>query len=424
MHCWLFKDGDSTGFGSRKLDLVDDKDNPDCIFEKIRFLLYHLPTWMRPEGFEPHHHDKHCTLLNPANGSTITGEGGSEIGRGGRKSRYIVDEAAYLPNPKTADASLSQTTRVRIDVSTPNGTGNPFHTRRFNATVPVFTFHWRDDPRKDDAWYEREKLRLADPVIIAQELDIDYSASIDGVCIPAAWVRSAVNLNLAVSGYPVSGWDVADEGNASNVLIVRHGEVITDVQHWAKSDIIQSTHLVLRLCRELNVNTLNYDCIGVGTGVKGTFNARERESPLGLGFAARAVNVGDPPTDARWPDGKTSKERFRNLRAELWWKLRERFEKTYAYAMYLAGDDNGINYPVNELISIPEHSELIAQLSLPLYFYTDTGKIQIESKKDMQKRGVSSPDFADALVLAFASSARRTVLPPDRPSPIRQFDNW
>jgi phage terminase large subunit len=155
------------------------------------------------------------------------------------------------------------------------------------------------------------------------------------------------------------------------------------------------------------------------------FSAASRSGCSGLGFTARAINVGDPPTDARWPDGKTSKERFRNLRAELWWKLRERFEKTFAYVMYISGDDNGINYPVDELISIPEHSELIAQLSLPLYFYTDTGKIQIESKKDMQKRGVSSPDFADALVLAFAISARRTVLPSsERPDWVRKYDNW
>jgi hypothetical protein len=118
VHRWLFKSGDSTGFGSRKLDLVDDKDNPDCIFEKIRFLIGHLPHWMLPIGYDRHHHDKHCTIVNPSNGSTIAGEGGAEIGRGARKSRYIVDEAAYIPNPKTADASLSQTTRVRIDVST------------------------------------------------------------------------------------------------------------------------------------------------------------------------------------------------------------------------------------------------------------------------------------------------------------------
>lgn len=402
LHCWLFRNGDSTGFGSRKLDLVDNRDNPDSIFEKIRFLLAHIPSWMRPPGYDPHHHDKFCILLNPANKSTITGEGGGDIGRGGRKTRYIIDEAAYLPNPNAIDASLSQTTRVRIDVSTPNGAGNPFHTKRFNGSVPVFTFHWRDDPRKNEAWYEQEKIRLADPVIIARELDIDYSASIDGVCIPAAWVQSAVNLKLKVSGLPAAGWDVADEGKSANVLIVRHGPVITAVHHWARTPIMQSAHRAAQICRDLDIRSLNYDGIGVGAGIRGILNATVADDPNGLSFRPNAINVAEPPTDARWPDGKTSQERFRNLRAELWWKLRDRFEKTWACVQCIADSDADPIFADDELISIPDHPELIAQLSLPLYFYTETGKVQIESKRDMQKRGVSSPDYADALVLSFA----------------------
>ena len=369
IHCLIFNEGDSTGFGSRKLDLVDDLDNPDCIFEKLRFLVRHLPDWMRPRGYSPSRHAKYCTLMNPHNGSTITGEGGSEIGRGGRKSRYFVDEAAFLPNPKVTEAALSQTTRVRIDVSTPNGTGNPFHTRRFSGTVPVFTFHWRDDPRKDEAWYEREKRRIGDPVIIAQELDIDYNASIEGVCIPAAWVHSAVGLALHKSGLPVGGWDVADEGRCSNVLICRSGPVITDIRDWAQMDTVQSAHYAAEKCRELGITALNYDCIGVGAGVRGVFNNMEG-SP---GFRTCAVNVGQPPSHAMWPDGKSSKERFRNLRAELWWLMRCRFEKTHSHARFLAGDQDGAQFPEAELISIPIHSSLIAQRARPRDQQTDTG---------------------------------------------------
>jgi hypothetical protein len=103
-----------------------------------------------------------------------------------------------------------------------------------------------------------------------------------------------------------------------------------------------------------------------------------------------------------WPDGKSSKERFRNLRAELWWLLRCRFEKAHSHTLYLAGNADGAQFPDEEMISIPNHPALIAQLSTPLYHYTETGKIQIESKRDMQKRGIASPDFADALTLAFA----------------------
>ncbi len=406
-HCFLFRKGDSTGFGSRKLDLVDDLDNPDCIFEKLRFLIKHLPLWMRPPGYLPERHAKYCTIVNPFNGSTITGEGGTQIGRGGRKSRYFVDEAAFLPNPKSTEAALSQNTRVRIDVSTPNGTGNPFHTRRFGGVVPVFTFHWRDDPRKNDAWYEREKLRIGDSVIIAQELDIDYNASLKNVCIPGHWVRAAVNLDIKISGRAVAGWDVADEGRCSNVLICRSGPVVTAIRDWGKLDIFQSSHFAAQICRELEVSALSYDCIGVGAGVRGAFNSMELDTkfPGENGFRTEAVNVGDAPTELMWPDGKTSKERFRNLRAELWWLLRCRFEKAHDYALYLAGNPTGREHPLEDMISIPNHSTLIPQLSTATYRFTETGKIQLESKPDMLKRGVASPDFADALALAFAPTA-------------------
>ncbi len=408
LHCWLFKLADSTGFGSRKLDLVDHRDNPDCIFEKCRFLYRHLPGWMLPKGFVPGKHDKYCTLLNPENGSTITGEGGSEIGRGGRKSRYFVDEAAYLPNPKSVEAALSQTTRVRIDVSTPNGMGNPFHTRRFNGSVPVFTFHWRDDPRKNDAWYEREKQRIADPVIIAQELDIDYSASIENVCIPAMWVNAAVGLPLKPGGFPIGGWDVADTGRCKNVLVCRHGPVVVAVRHWGEMDLLQSTHHVIEVCQELGIVTLYYDSIGVGAAVRANFNALTADNRIAL--RPVAVNVGDAPRDRIWPDGKSSRERFRNLRSEMWWMLRTRFEKANNFAAAIAAGTEFTLFPQEEMISLPLVSELIQQIALPLYFYTETGKVQLESKQDLKKRGIDSPDFADALALAFSGNGEEMSL--------------
>jgi hypothetical protein len=60
-----------------------------------------------------------------------------------------------------------------------------------------------------------------------------------------------------------------------------------------------------------------------------------------------------------------------------------------------------IRHPPEEMISIPNCPDLIAEVSAPLAFRTETGKVKIESKKDMARRGVKSPDHADALVLAF-----------------------
>jgi hypothetical protein len=84
------------------------------------------------------------------------------------------------------------------------------------------------------------------------------------------------------------------------------------------------------------------------------------------------------------------------------WTLRERFRKTYEHTQHLAGVQGFQAHPLDELISIPNNSDLIAQLSQPLYKTSSNGKILIESKADMAKRGVKSPDYFDSLAYAFA----------------------
>src|SRR5262249_29852206 len=157
---------------------------------------------------------------NPANGATITGEGGDQIGRGGRASVYFVDEAAFLERPRSGERALSQTTRVRIDVSTHNGPGTPFYAKRFGGKGAVLVMDWKDGPRKNHTetradgttvypWYEEQKRRY-DPVTVAQEIDRDPHASVENITIPAAWVRAAVGLRLPAGDVPVAGLDVAE----------------------------------------------------------------------------------------------------------------------------------------------------------------------------------------------------------------------
>ena len=216
---------------------MDRLSDPDSIFEKIRVLLYRLPEWMLPDGFDRHEHDNQARLINPQTEATITGEGGDEIGRGGRKSIYFVGRSR-LPGPAAVRRPvLSQNTNVRIDISTPNGQGNPFAEKRFSGAVKVFTLHWRDDPRKDDEWYEDQK-RRHDAATVAQEIDIDYAASLQGAVIPAAWVRAAVDLPLPAGGAVVGGLDVAEEGPDLNIFIARavrcaYAPVLVAMQHNA-----------------------------------------------------------------------------------------------------------------------------------------------------------------------------------------------
>lgn len=392
LHGWLFRPGFKCGFGSRKQELVDRLGDPDCIFEKIRFLRDKLPQWMMPKGFNRRVHDGIRKIINPANGASIIGEGGDNIGRGGRTTVYFLDEAAFIARPKKVDAALSQNSRCKIYVSTPNGLGNPFAQKRHSGKFDVFTFRWWQDPRKDAAWYQKQKDTL-DPVVLAQEVDIDYAASMEGICIPAKWVQAAVGLGLPATGPREAGADIAERGGAKTVMVDGCGPVIENVHAFPSQNTTQTAWTLADECQKRGIQSLAYDCNGVGAGVRGTFDSSEKR----LLFETFAVQSGGSPSEAVWPDGKTSKEKFVNRRAELWWKLRTRFEKTYEYVV------EGITtHPLDELISIPNHPDLIMQLSLPLYFKTDTGKVLIESKQAMSKRGVASPDFADALMFRFA----------------------
>jgi hypothetical protein len=391
LHGWLFKFGDAVGFGSRKLELVDRLGDPDTIFEKIRFLLYRLPPWMLPGGFRRDEHDCHARLLNPATGASITGEGGDQIGRGGRKVIYFIDEASFLEHPQLIERSLLSTTNVRIDVSTPNGPGNPFAQKRHSGRVKVFTAHYSSDPRKTPEWVARKKAET-DPVTWAQEYEIDYSASLDNIAIPAAWVRAAVGLELPASARVVAGLDIAEAGKNRTVLVARRGPVVLPHIVLGPSNTTATAHWAADECERLGVSVMAYDCVGVGLGVKGAYESSDRK----LAFTPEAVNVGAAPSDTYWPDGRTSKERFLNLRAELWWKLRCRFERAFEFR------EHGVAHWPEDMISIPNDAQLIADLSLPLYFRTETGKIKLEAKADMARRGVRSPDRGDALALSLA----------------------
>lgn len=398
-HGWLFRPGFSCGFGSRKLDYADKIGDPDSILEKVRIILDNLPLWMMPAKYNREKHANYCKIFNVENGNTITGEGGADIGRGGRKSIYFVDEAAFLENPMSVERSLSQTTRVRIDLSTVNGVGGPFYEKRFSGKTSVFIFDWRDDPRKNDAWLA-EQYRKFDAATVAQEVLRDYSATVEGVCIPGVWVNAAVDLDLPATGPTIAGFDISDSGQDLNVLSVRRGPKVMKVIHWPGENTTETAWRARDEGNSLMVSEVYFDCVGVGAGVKGTWAT----SPEPLRFRAVAVNTGESPTDTRWPDGRTSKEKFKNLKAEGWWLLRTRFEKAYEFKV------KGIKHPPEEMISIPNVPQLISELSTPKRFFNEAGKIQIESKDAMARRGIKSPDFADALVLSFTPQTKGTEI--------------
>lgn len=405
VHQWLFNSEQKYTFGSRKRDLVDKIGDPDSIFEKIRFFIRQLPIEYLPRGFDFKKHMAFLRIMNPENGSIITGEAGDNLGRGGRSTMHILDEAAFIERPEIVDGALSETSECKISISTPNGVGNPFHQKRMGGVVKVFTFPWYSDPRKDQAWYDKRKATL-DPVIFAREIEIDYGASRGDVVIPNRWIQAAINFNPEGidRGQTVVGQDVADEGGDKNAFVMRKGLKVSYLESWLLGDTTQTARKVFSMCEEKKVDVLFYDSIGVGAGLKGELASQKKIK--GEKFTILGISIGSTPANAKsWYENSDRKneDMFLNLKAQIWWQLRRRFEKTYEHVNKIK------EHPIEDLISIPDHAELIAELSSPGFYFREDGTIQIESKEDMRKRGVKSPNLADALILSFSPIQQASI---------------
>jgi len=409
----LFNKGMAIGFGSRKEIYVDAIGSPKSLFAKARVFMSHLPPEFRG-GWQLDKNAPYMRITFPDSGSVITGEAGDNIGRGDRTSIYFVDEAAHLERPELIEASLSATTNCRLDLSSVNGMDNPFARKRHSwPEHRVFTFHWRDDPRKDDEWYERIKEQLQDDTVVAQEIDINYTASVTGVVIPGEWVQAAIDahikLGIEPSGTRVGGLDVADEGPDLNAFAGRYGILLEYLEPWsgAGSDIYKTTEKAFDICEAYDYGALRYDADGLGAGVKGDATAikDKRGSTLDVTPFRGSAAVIDP--DARIPrvtesvskdkDERTNKDYFANAKAQAWWSLRLRFQRTYRAVVQ--------GHPVTDpdaLISLsstlPKLHKLTAELSQPTYSENGAGKLLINK----QPEGSRSPNLADAVMIAFA----------------------
>ena len=158
--------------------------------------------------------------------------------------------------------------------------------------------------------------------------------------------------------------DVARFGDDSSVILRRRGDRVEDIQALQHQDTMRLASRVAAAISQHNPACVFIDEIGVGSGVVD----RLRQ----LGHPVHGVNVARKARNDK---------KFVNLRAEGYSRLRDRF--------------------VSGRIYIPDDRQLIAELSSLRYSYDSYDRLKIESKDEIRKRGLPSPDKADALMLAF-----------------------
>ena len=423
----LFHRDFMAGVGSAKEDKIDRSGDPDTLFYKAEHFLTYIP----PDftyGWDRKKHRAHLRIVIPHMGSSITGEAGDNIGRGGRKSWYIVDEAAHVERPKLIDASLAATTNCRIDASSVNGMDNSFAEKVHGGKVPRFTFGWRDDKRKNDEWYAKKREEL-DPVIVAQELDLDYNAAVDHQIIPTTHVQAAVDahikLGIKPTGVRESALDWADVGRDKCAHGFRHGCLLEWGEAWsaAGGDTLDSLHRVERNCDARGVLDVTYDADGMGAPLVSLFRVvNEKRTASNDGKNRNREKLLQPlrPHAYRssgavmWPEQRVpgagdrkNEDLFHNFGAQAAWHLARMFANTFAAV-------NGKPYDPSMIISISsdaafkERGRLMVELSQPKWKYSPTGKLTVDKVPD----GALSPNLADMCRMLFAPRNRGMQIVP------------
>ncbi len=314
----------------------------------------------------------------------------------GVHARYVLviyDEACGIPEPlwNAADSLISNEDSRFLAIGNPvdpntefanvcsPGSGwntikiSAFDTPNFtNEKVPAKLRHELISP----IWVE-EKLRKwgdTNPMYVSRVLAEFPESTVDGL-IPIKWIREAQQRKEPPTLPNELGVDVGGGGDRS-VIAHRQGAHVRIIQRDQNPDTMQTCGSVLKQLEETGATVAKVDEIGIGRGV--VDRAKEQDKPV-LG-----INVGQAANN---PTG------FVNLRAEGYWGLREHFQE-------------------GTIDIDPDDDDLAAQLVDLKYKRTSAGKIQIESKDEMKRRGKSSPDDADAVMLAF-------LKPADKPKPVR-----
>lgn len=215
------------------------------------------------------------------------------------------------------------------------------------------------------------RLRAMYPAALAQQLlDGDWNAS-EGTNYLFNYtnLRNAVEKEVSNEGDVVMAVDVARFGDDESCSITRQGDKVIWIESWSKCDLMETTGRIADLIKRLKPVETLVDVVGIGAGVVDRLKEQE--------FKVRGVNVGE---------AANNKEYF-NLRSEMYWQLAERFQQGR--------------------ISIPNNQKLISQLASIRYKFKSDRQKAIESKDDMRKEGIKSPDQADALAMAFIEIPKR-----------------
>lgn len=215
-----------------------------------------------------------------------------------------------------------------------------------------------------------------DSDVVRVKVKGEFPKNEDGTVVSVDLLERALGADREIYGdEEVIGLDVARKGKNASVFFYRKGNYGKVLEKVQGNDLMQVAGKAKLWLKEYPNARLKVDIIGLGVGV---FD-RLKEQP-DVADRVGGVNTAVPPTD---------RDKYINLRAEAWFDTREWLRD-----------------------AVIEPNEDLYELCKPRYKITSQGKLQVESKDDMEKRGIESPDTGDAVVLTMCRDTEGGYLAP------------
>jgi hypothetical protein len=298
----------------------------------------------------------------------------------------VVDEASGVPEKvfEAAAGSMSGHNATTILLSNPTRSVGTFYESQNRMSDSWWTRRWScvESPLVSDEFVDEMRERYGEESNAFRIRVLgEFPLADDDTIIPFHLVDSAMNRQIDIDKdrAPVWSLDPARFGTDRTAFCKRVGSVVTEIKSWRGLDLMQTVGRVMAeyeaLAPSSRPSEILVDSIGIGSGVVD----RMRE----LGAPVRGVNVAESPSM-----GGT----YNNLRTELWFKTKAWLE--------------------DRSCKLPNDDALLADLTGIRYSFSSSGKMAAESKDQMRRRGLKSPDLADAICLTMASDAAMALSGP------------
>lgn len=398
-------------FGAQAFILTHALDATNNLFKMAKRFFEYTPALVRAEVSTSNSKELVFGLLDSGyklgtaenksvgRSSTIQLLHGSEVGFWNNASEHAVGIMQAVPNARSTEVIME---------STANGVGNYFHQQWQAAEAGISEFiaifvpwYWQDEyvketpygfectPEENDLRYQygltNEQILWRRSKIV--ELSVNGTDGIrafmqeypcnateafqltgEDSYISSELVMKARKNDAEKYGPLLLGVDPARFGDDRTSIIRRQGRCAFGLESYAKKDTMEVVGIVKTIIDQERPHKVFIDVGGLGAGVV------DRLRELVSGDIIVSVNAGSSPLDQR---------KYLNKRAEMWALCREWLQ-----------DEGGAQ--------IPDVDSLHADLCGIRYKVDSSSRLVMEQKAEMKKRGVRSPDEADALMLTFA----------------------